>query len=90
MFEVPEWAECSVGDVSELPRCSRSVTKMVSVLRQLEDGSPHFESLGVCNRHVEVAEAAMAEVGDELPPIAVPRREFPDFVAEILGGSGLV
>lgn len=80
MFEVPEWAECSAGSVSDLPACHRSVTRMVNIMcTREEDREVDFHSLGSCNRHVEVVEAHMAELSD-LDPITVTRSEFPHFM----------
>lgn len=86
MFEVPEWAECSVASVPGLPVCLRAVTKMVTVMSAAE-AEVDFHSLGTCNRHVEVIEAHLSE-RSELPPITVSRVEFPDFMLEMLGAPG--
>ena len=85
MFEIPEWAECSAGSVSDLPVCHRSVTKMVNIMcTREEDREIDFHSLGTCNRHVEIVEAHMAELSD-LAPITVTRGEFPLFMLDVVG-----
>lgn len=89
MFEIPEWAECGVANVSKLPVCSRSVTKMVSTLVQEEGtGAPQIKSLGVCNRHVEFAEAALAKLS-KLPCHTVSRAEFPGFMLDVMEAGGV-
>lgn len=87
--EVPEWAECSVSSVSALPNCFRKVTKMVSVLQKNDEGEPEFHSQAVCNQHVEVVEAALGD-GSDHKPITVRRKDFPDFVQDVLRGTGLL
>lgn len=89
MFELPDWADCSVSSVSTLPHCMRNVTKVVSVLRKNDEGDPEFHSQAVCNRHVEIVEAALGD-GLELAPFTVSRKDFPDFVQAFLRESGLL
>ena len=86
MFEVPEWAECSAANVPGLPVCHRSVVKMVTIMGSKQNDAV-FESLGACNRHVEVIEAHLGSQSD-LPPLTMPKSEFPDFMAEMLRSAG--
>lgn len=87
MFEVPEWAECSAGSVSDLPACHRSIAKMVTIMcSNEEDFEIDFHSLGACNRHVEVIEAHLAELTTR-PHITVTRNEFPAFMYGLLAGA---
>jgi len=86
---IPEWAECGVSSVAELAPCTRSVTKMVSALVQEEGtGAPQIKSLGVCNRHVELVEAAFSPAGG-LPCHTVSRAEFPAFMQDLMESAGI-
>jgi hypothetical protein len=85
MFEVPDWAECSAANVPGLPLCHRSVAKMITVMMPEKTGVG-LESLGACNRHVEVVEAHLGSLS-ELPPITVPKAQFPALIDDLLGSE---
>jgi len=84
MFEVPDWAECSAAHVPGLPVCLRLVTQMVTIM--CAGSEVGFESLGTCNRHVEIVEAHLAARSD-LPPITLPKAQFPAFMLGMVAGA---
>lgn len=86
MFEVPDWAECAASNVPGLAVCHRSVAKMVTVLL-VDDGcdapGPGVDTLGSCNRHLELIEAHQSS-RSEYPHITVSKAEFPAFMEDML------
>lgn len=80
MFEIPDWADCAVSNVLDVDDCLRSVQRVVSAM----EDTGGVRSVSVCNGHAEVVEAALS-ASSPFPAITVTRKQFPAFMAEMLG-----